>query len=43
MKVTYSEECAQDGDHDGQEDDQKKAKSGALVAGGLRVYNCERE
>ena len=39
----YCEECAKHTDHDGEEDYQKKAESGAFVAGSLGVDDCERE
>lgn len=39
----YCEECPEHTDHDGEEDDQKQAESGALVTSGLGVHDCEGE
>ena len=43
MSETYCEESAKHTDQNGEEDDQKKTKSGALVTSGLRVHDCEGE
>lgn len=40
---TYCEEGSKHTNHDGEEENQKKAESGTLVAGGLGVHDCERE
>lgn len=41
MWRSYCEESTKDADHDGEEDDQKKAESGAFVASGLGVDDCQ--
>lgn len=43
VSETYCEESTKHTDHDGKEDDQQKAESGAFVACGLGVHDCERE
>ena len=41
MEETYCEECTEHTDHDGEEENQKQAESGALVARSLGVHDCE--
>ena len=41
--TAYCEECAKDADHDGEEDYEEEAESGAFVAGSLGIDDGEGE